>query len=140
MRHTLVASACALALLTACTSPQDQQAKIALASAEAVASDLAALQAEVQTPGSAITPAETGALSKAVADAQAGIAALSGGQSSAASVLGTIEADLVALEPFIPAIAAVVGTLAAPALTSGAPNYPAVAKLAADMQSLRNAA
>jgi hypothetical protein len=138
----VIAGATALALVAGCTAQQVQVTNAALASAEAVASDLVGLEQQVQAGGVAVSPAEMAALTKAIADATSGVAALTNNSSSAATVLAKVQMDIAALEPFVPSIVAVIGALAAPAPGAAVPavSYPAVAHLAVDMAKLRAAA
>jgi hypothetical protein len=137
MTRFSLAAPLALALLAGCAT---QATSAALASAEAVAADLVALEQQVQASGATVTPAELAALTNAVAAAQSGVTALTANRAQASSVAASIEAALQQVEPFLPEIAAVIGALAAPAPSAApAPVLPAVAKLQADLAALRAA-
>ena len=107
MTSILAATALPLFLLAGCAT---QTTSAALTAAEAVATDLVSLEQQVQVSGATVTPAELAALTNAVAAAQAGVAELTGDSSQASSVLASITAALQQIEPFLPEIAAVIGT------------------------------
>ncbi len=141
--HRILGAACALALLAGCSGRNVQATSTALASAEAVASDLIALEQQVQASGGIVSPAELAALNNAVAAAQAGVTALTGNGAQAPTVFANITTALLEIEPFLPAVAAVIGALAAPAPSATpapTPVFPAVVKLQTDMAALRAAA
>ncbi len=138
MKSMFAAAALSLPLLAGCAT---QTTSGALTAAEAVATDLIALERQIQASGAAVTPAELAALTNAVAAAQSGVAALTGNSAQTPTVIASIEAALQQVEPFLPEIAAVIGALAAPAPSAApAPVSPVIVQLAADMAKLRAAA
>lgn len=135
----LLAGAGALGfLLAGCTAQQATNVDTGVAAAAAVVTDLVTLEQQVQASGTTVSPQELADLNKAIADASAGVTQLAGGTSSAASVMQVIQADLVGLEPFIPAIVSVVSSLAAQPVA--APSYPVIPQLAHDFANLRKVA
>lgn len=140
MTGILAATALLLFLLAGCAT---QTTSAALTAAEAVATDLVSLEQQVQVSGATVTPAELTALTNAVAAAQAGVVELTGDNSQASSVLACITAALQEIEPFLPEISAVIGTLAtqtSPVAAVPARALPALVQLQADMKQLRAAA
>jgi hypothetical protein len=140
MKSILTVAVLPLFFLAGCAT---QTTTAALIAAEAVATDIASLEQQIQASGATVAPAELAALTNAAAAAQAGVAELTGNSSQASSVLASITASLQQIEPFLPEIAAVIGILATPtASVAAVPSqaYPALAQLQADMTKLRTAA
>lgn len=144
MKLKLLAGACALALLAGCAALQQYEpaANAALNGFEAVNNDVVQLEQQVSANGAAMTPQELVAFQDAQAAIGNAISTVTGDQSKAAAEFSKVTTALDALVPFVPEIASVIGSLAAPpAMLLGAtPSYPAVGPLAHDFANLKRVA